>query len=176
MATKQVSFLRAIAEHANDDSYRLVFADWLEEHGDWRAEFLRLDCSLHAMTGEEPTFADLKARWQELRSRLSPGWLMVLGRSAVENCEPRFKFVCTQRWEQLLPTKVAAVRFCEECHKKVHYCHNIEEARDHADQGHCVAVDAGVARKPDDLISEFDLVLGGCEEDDDWDVEDDGEE
>jgi uncharacterized protein (TIGR02996 family) len=92
MSTTVVSFLRAIAEHANDDSYRLVFADWLEERGDWRAEFLRLDCKLRAMTGEEAMFADLKSRWEELRSRLSPGWLMVLGRSAVENCEPRFKF------------------------------------------------------------------------------------
>jgi hypothetical protein len=94
----------------------------------------------------------------------------------------------------LQQTKKVGVRFCEECRKKVYYCHTIEEARDHADQGHCVAVDASVPRQPDDLMSDFDLVLGaddapqpddlisevnlvlgGCEEDDDYDEKDDEE-
>ena len=30
----QQAFLRAIAEHPDDDSSRLVYADWLEENGD----------------------------------------------------------------------------------------------------------------------------------------------
>lgn len=40
-------FLAAIVADPEDDVPRLVFADWLEEHGDAdRAEFIRLQCSL----------------------------------------------------------------------------------------------------------------------------------
>ena len=36
------AFVRAIAEHPDDDAPRLVYADWLEEHGQpERAEFIR---------------------------------------------------------------------------------------------------------------------------------------
>jgi uncharacterized protein (TIGR02996 family) len=61
-----LSFLRAIAEEPDDDTCRLVFADWLEEHGDWRAEFFRLDCRLKDLRQDTDACADLKARWDEL--------------------------------------------------------------------------------------------------------------
>jgi uncharacterized protein (TIGR02996 family) len=41
------TFLQAIQEHPDDASVRLVFADWLEERGDPRAELVRL---LHTLT------------------------------------------------------------------------------------------------------------------------------
>lgn len=41
------SFIRAIVENPNDDVPRLVFADWLDEHGDAaRAEFIRAQIEL----------------------------------------------------------------------------------------------------------------------------------
>ena len=36
-------FLRAIFNQPDDDTLRLVYADWLQERGDPRAEYLRLD-------------------------------------------------------------------------------------------------------------------------------------
>jgi uncharacterized protein (TIGR02996 family) len=40
--TQDESFLRAIVEDPDDDTPRLVYADWLDEHGDAaRAEFIR---------------------------------------------------------------------------------------------------------------------------------------
>jgi uncharacterized protein (TIGR02996 family) len=42
-----LALLRAAREQLDDDSPRLILADWLEEHGDaQRAEFLRLQCAL----------------------------------------------------------------------------------------------------------------------------------
>jgi len=35
-------FLQAILQRPDDDALKLVYADWLEEHGDPRAEYLRL--------------------------------------------------------------------------------------------------------------------------------------
>jgi uncharacterized protein (TIGR02996 family) len=41
------AFLQAIIEHPDDDAPRLVYADWLDDHGDpERAEFIRLQCQL----------------------------------------------------------------------------------------------------------------------------------
>ena len=34
-------FLRAIHDRPNDDLPRLIFADWLDERGDWRGPLLR---------------------------------------------------------------------------------------------------------------------------------------
>ena len=154
-----LEFLRAIAAEPNDQALRYVFADWLEEQGDWRAEFVRLDCEL----AEIETRADTSARnrWRELRKQISPSWLTVLGRSKIENCEGvTFRRPCPQRWELLQATKSAAVRHCESCQRNVHYCGTIDEARKHAELGHCVAVDVAVVRSPGDLSSEFDIVLG----------------
>jgi uncharacterized protein (TIGR02996 family) len=40
-------FLQDIIAHPEDDAPRLVYADWLEEHGDGaRAEFIRVQCEL----------------------------------------------------------------------------------------------------------------------------------
>src|SRR5262245_38486286 len=43
---QEEGFLRAIAAEPGDDTVRLVYADWLEERGDPRAEFLRLEHKL----------------------------------------------------------------------------------------------------------------------------------
>ncbi len=41
--TEREALLRAVCEHPDDDTPRLVFADWLDEHGeDERAEFVRV--------------------------------------------------------------------------------------------------------------------------------------
>jgi uncharacterized protein (TIGR02996 family) len=43
VAPEQTGFLRSIIENPFDDTVRLIYADWLEEHGEGaRAEFIRL--------------------------------------------------------------------------------------------------------------------------------------
>ena len=40
-------FIEAIRDAPEDDTHRLVYADWLEDHGDSdRAEFIRVQCEL----------------------------------------------------------------------------------------------------------------------------------
>lgn len=43
---QQDAFLQAIREDPTDDEVRLVFADWLEDQGDPRAELIRLQCQI----------------------------------------------------------------------------------------------------------------------------------
>lgn len=44
--TEQTNFLRNICEHPADIHARLVYADWLEERGDVRADFIRTQCQI----------------------------------------------------------------------------------------------------------------------------------
>jgi uncharacterized protein (TIGR02996 family) len=45
--TDDSTFLRALLTSPNDNDLRLIYADWLEERGDPRAPFLRLEVALH---------------------------------------------------------------------------------------------------------------------------------
>lgn len=47
---EQRALWAAIRAHPNDDAPRLVYADWLQEHGDEaRAEFIRVQCALEVL-------------------------------------------------------------------------------------------------------------------------------
>ena len=46
-------FLQAVLENPDDDTPRLIYADWLEERGDPRGEFIRVQCELANMTEED---------------------------------------------------------------------------------------------------------------------------
>jgi uncharacterized protein (TIGR02996 family) len=62
-------FLRAIQERPHDDEVLLAYADWLEERGDVRGEYLRLERQL----------AEIPRRLAELRERIDPAWLVAVG-------------------------------------------------------------------------------------------------
>jgi len=73
--SEEKGFLVGLRERPIDDSLRLIYADWLEEHGDARrAEYLRLECQ----------FGHILARLAELRTELSTDWL-----AAVQRCPAR---------------------------------------------------------------------------------------
>lgn len=61
----EAALLAAIAASPADALPRLVYADWLEERGDSRAEFLRLQQQL----------ADVLTRLQHVRAGLDTNWV-----------------------------------------------------------------------------------------------------
>jgi uncharacterized protein (TIGR02996 family) len=72
--TQRDAFLRAIREHPDDDTPRLVYADWLDEHGDApRAEFIRLQCRL-ARPVTLPLSAEAAAEHDRLQQREQELW------------------------------------------------------------------------------------------------------
>jgi uncharacterized protein (TIGR02996 family) len=68
-------FLRAIIANPNDHGLRLVYADFLEERGDPRGEFLRVQCMLATLPGDDPRRPGLEARRKELLTRHGETWL-----------------------------------------------------------------------------------------------------
>jgi uncharacterized protein (TIGR02996 family) len=62
---EEASFLRQIVASPGEDVARLVYADWLEERGDPRGEYLRLHLQVEAAV----------RRMADLREGVDPSWL-----------------------------------------------------------------------------------------------------
>jgi uncharacterized protein (TIGR02996 family) len=70
------AFLAAIIEDPDDDTPRLVYADWLEENGNSeRAEFIRLQCRLATLDRYAQERRPLVKREQEMLQRFGKHWL-----------------------------------------------------------------------------------------------------
>jgi uncharacterized protein (TIGR02996 family) len=69
-------FLDAVSAAPDDDAPRLVFSDWLEEHGDAeRAEFIRVQCELARGAGIAARRESLRRRERELLQTHEDEWL-----------------------------------------------------------------------------------------------------
>src|SRR5262245_15898045 len=75
---EQAAFLAAIRDDPDDDGPRLIFADWLEEQGDPRGEFIRVQCALARLERHDPRRAELTCREQELLGEYGDAWLGML--------------------------------------------------------------------------------------------------
>src|SRR5262249_3447796 len=68
-------FLNAILDAPDDDTVRLVFADWLEEHGNpERADFIRVQCELARGVEDAERRETLCRRERELLLAHELGW------------------------------------------------------------------------------------------------------
>jgi len=213
-------FLRAILQEPENDTTKLAYADWLEEQGDPRAEYLRLmmkvrqervvspeqrqrhqelsaelaelrtqemqaimagsrdrrsfrvgrerqrrvrDVERHLTELSEQIKQQVPARLQELAATLDPRWLAIVSDTEIEGCGKsttegwlRFDFVCDKTWADLKPTDDQTMRHCEACSKNVFFCDNLADAREHAHENHCIAVDLGIIRRNGDLDPHVD--------------------
>lgn len=111
-------FIAAICAQPDDDVARLVYADWLEEHGEAeRAAFIRVQCELARIRPEaDPRRgADLATgryytpplfpRWQELDRRErelfkanGPNQLEWMGKALHDICEPGSEWLAHLPW------------------------------------------------------------------------------
>src|SRR5262245_20937750 len=69
------AFLRAILDEPEDDTHRLVHADWLDEHGDsQRAAFIRAQIELDRGVEDADRRRDLRRRIEELLKAHERAW------------------------------------------------------------------------------------------------------
>jgi uncharacterized protein (TIGR02996 family) len=74
--THEEVFLQAIREAPAEDAPRLIFADWLEEHGQAdRAEFIRIQCRLARLTQAVPEQVLLRVRAEGLLREHWDEWI-----------------------------------------------------------------------------------------------------
>jgi uncharacterized protein (TIGR02996 family) len=88
MTPEDAAFLSAIIEAPDDDGPRLIYADWLEDHGQpERAEFIRVQVELARLPQDDALGAvtrrgELEARERALLRRRERGWLGPLRKRA----------------------------------------------------------------------------------------------
>src|SRR5262245_60894922 len=111
--TDERAFLMAILQRPDDDVTKLVYADWLEEQGDPRGEFLRLMVQLRRERLISPEqrqrHQELSAELAELRSLMLEAWRSERG-SSPENHE-------RERQEQKLERQL--IRLSEQIRQRV---------------------------------------------------------
>jgi uncharacterized protein (TIGR02996 family) len=74
--SSEEAFLRDIVEHPQDDAPRLVYADWLDDHGQAeRAEFIRLQIELAAGQAPARRRAELYRRQDDLLRAHELAWV-----------------------------------------------------------------------------------------------------
>jgi uncharacterized protein (TIGR02996 family) len=151
---QETAFLQSVIENPDDDAPRLIFADWLEEHGmAAKAAFVRLEVEFSRLPKSSGRFDELRdelwrldevigggpgGRWGWAFIR--PGRLLNCGEAKSKDRTLRFTYECPNRWADLTPVAETNQRFCNDCQKNVHFCASKEEAETHAVQGHCIAI------------------------------------
>jgi uncharacterized protein (TIGR02996 family) len=74
--TDEAALLQAIIAEPDDDAPRLVYADWLEEHGrPERGEFIRLQCDEARLPSDDPRRAGLATRLRRLQAVHERDWV-----------------------------------------------------------------------------------------------------
>ena len=68
------AFLAAILAEPDDDAPRLIYADWLEERGDPRGAFIRVQCALERLDPADPRRPDLEDEARSLLDRHEEEW------------------------------------------------------------------------------------------------------
>jgi uncharacterized protein (TIGR02996 family) len=68
------AFYQDILEHPDDRAPRLIYADWLEEQGDPRGEFIRLHCAATDLAPGDPAREPLAKRLRELLALHEQDW------------------------------------------------------------------------------------------------------
>jgi uncharacterized protein (TIGR02996 family) len=82
------AFVRAILADPRDDSTRLVYADWLEERGDSRGEYLRLEAKLASVPVDGSEAPAIRERMVDLRCGIDPAWLALFDQPGVMRANP----------------------------------------------------------------------------------------
>lgn len=78
------AFLETIRKNPEDDDARAVYADWLEQRGDPRGEYLRLELQLHRIPDRLAVLAEaIPSTWVEAISRWYDVVLVATGPSKI---------------------------------------------------------------------------------------------
>src|SRR5262245_58418571 len=76
MIDDEADLYQAVLANSGDAAPRLVYADWLDEKGDPRGEYLRLDWEASNSVDARGVPEPVRDRLADLRRRIRPNWLI----------------------------------------------------------------------------------------------------
>lgn len=95
---QEAAFLQAIRQNPTDTSTHLVYADWLEERGDVRAEFLRLHAILSSVAPDHLGRMEAEGELSRLRKAGDHEWLDIVEPEHRLPEEDRWNCRCIEHW------------------------------------------------------------------------------
>lgn len=98
----EIPFLNAILRAPKDDAPRLVYADWLEDRGDLRAEYLRLDLEHYDLHVNGQRSLELENKIRSMRDSLDPSWINVIFHSRIQHENGHIKVVSLRDGQGLI--------------------------------------------------------------------------
>jgi uncharacterized protein (TIGR02996 family) len=153
--THDDAFLQAICEEPDDDTPRLIYADWLEEQGDAdRAEFIRVQVQLARLPPADERRRALKVRERGLLKEHETTWAGPL-RGRVESWKFRRGFIeqittgatkfltKTERLFRLAPIRQVRLRRATWCLHRLAACPFLSQLQA-LDLGHSFLLPSGV--------------------------------
>jgi uncharacterized protein (TIGR02996 family) len=72
---EMLALIQAVKGDSENDAPRLALAAWLEQRGDPRGAFVRVQCDLAKMVPDDPRFAELKNLQKELLEKNEKNWV-----------------------------------------------------------------------------------------------------
>jgi uncharacterized protein (TIGR02996 family) len=127
---EEQGFLDAIKGRPEDLGLRLVYADWLDEHGDERSEYLRIDGELHKLIRALPRselLSDRKVRQLQLRLKrlgetLDAAWVALFDalRPKFVRCNSCDRVISAKEAIATNPRtyrKLKKTRYCKTCYE-----------------------------------------------------------
>ena len=78
--SEEEGFIRTILAAPRDVSVMLIYADWLEDRGDSRCEYLRLLAICKGLPEDDPKAEEVGERLQELQNHLDLQWVAFMNR------------------------------------------------------------------------------------------------
>jgi uncharacterized protein (TIGR02996 family) len=115
--SEEEGFLRQLLDHPDDDTTRLIYADWLEEHGDRRAEYLRLEVELAGLREEDERYGAVERLLQEMRPGIDPAWIDQAGKRfdvILHGYAPCFKIHVIKVIREITSRGLASAKTCSE--------------------------------------------------------------
>jgi uncharacterized protein (TIGR02996 family) len=89
---EDAAFIRAIREQPDDETARLVYADWLDDRSDPRAEYLRTEAAWATLPTADEQSRPLFRRVSQLATTLDPKWFAGVS---------RLGYFARQAWERV---------------------------------------------------------------------------
>ena len=126
---EEASVLDAIKANPEDLVFRLVYADWLEDRGDARSEYLRVDAELqgliHALAANESAtekIRQLQSRLRKLGKTLDSAWTDIFDalRPRLFRCRTCRKVLSAKDAINTNPRnyrKMKTSRYCKVCYE-----------------------------------------------------------
>src|SRR6266545_1532761 len=86
--SEEAGFIAALLTEPDDRTTLLVYADWLDDRSDPRAEYLRL---LATEKADESRAEEIRSQLAELRTGIDVGWITLIGsRHFGPNCRVKW--------------------------------------------------------------------------------------